>query len=199
MIQRKDGCMLQRHMPKLDPREQHYWIASPRAGLQLFLRHLPPAAASERVVRSVPGGTFPSALSIAHRFDGVSWRDVLCQAGFHVWGFDFLGFGGSDRYPEMKAPADAHAPLCDAADASEQLEAAVRFILERHRLPQLSLITHSWASMPAGRLARRPAARVGPVGAFAAVRPAATAPLREAAERAGVAGRHAGGPMGAFR
>jgi pimeloyl-ACP methyl ester carboxylesterase len=46
----------------------------------------------------VHGGTFPSALSIAHRFDGRSWRDELCAAGFHVWGLDFLGFGGSDRY-----------------------------------------------------------------------------------------------------
>jgi pimeloyl-ACP methyl ester carboxylesterase len=162
--------MLQKTAPKLDPREQHYWIASPRAGLQLFLRHLPPAAASDRIVLYVHGATFPSALSIAHRFDGVSWRDALCQAGFHVWGFDFLGFGGSDRYPEMSAPADAHAPLCNAADASEQLEAAVRFILERHRLPQLSLLTHSWASMPAGRFAGREPALVdrlvlfGPIG-----------------------------------
>jgi pimeloyl-ACP methyl ester carboxylesterase len=160
MVQRKDGRMLQRHMPKLDPREQHYWIPSSRAGLQLFLRHLPPAAASDRVVVYVHGATFPSGLSIAHRFDGVSWRDALCQAGFHVWGFDFLGFGGSDRYPEMSAPADAHAPLCNAADGSEQLEAVVRFILERHRLPQLSLLTHSWASMPAGLFAGREPAMI---------------------------------------
>ena len=37
------------------------------------------------------GATFPSALSIAHRFDGRSWRDELCDEGFHVWGFDFHG------------------------------------------------------------------------------------------------------------
>src|SRR5262249_11471998 len=34
-------------------------------------------------------------------------------------------------------------------------EAAVRFILAQHCVPRLSLITHSWASMPAGRLAGR--------------------------------------------
>src|SRR5262245_3332756 len=124
--------MLQNTAPKLDPREQHYWIASPRAGLQLFLRHLPPNASSDRVVLYVHGATFPSALSIAHRFDGFSWRDALCQAGFHVWGFDFLGFGFSDRYAEMNAPAEAHPPLCNAADASAQLEAVARFILDRH-------------------------------------------------------------------
>jgi len=147
--------MLQNSAPRLDPREQHYWIPSSRTGLQLFLRHLSPETTSDRVVLYVHGATFPSALSIAHRFDGYSWRDALCAAGFHVWGFDFLGFGCSDRYPEMEQPADANAPLCNAAEASEQVEAAVRFILARQGRSELSLITHSWASMPAARFAGR--------------------------------------------
>ena len=147
--------MLQQNVPKLDPREQHYGIPSSRPGLQLFLRHLPPKTPSDRVVLYVHGATFPSALSIAHRFDGYAWRDALNEVGFHVWGFDFHGFGFSDRYPEMNAPADANPPLCNAADASAQLEAAVRFILAQHRVPQLSLIAHSWASMPAGAFAGR--------------------------------------------
>jgi pimeloyl-ACP methyl ester carboxylesterase len=139
-------------------REQHYWIASPRRGLQLFLRHLPSLArpdARARLVLYVHGATFPSALSIAHRFDGHSWRDALCAAGFDVWGFDFHGFGYSDRYPEMFEAPDANPALCRAQDASEQLEAAVRFILDRHAAGSLSLITHSWGSMPAGRFAGR--------------------------------------------
>src|SRR5262245_14561788 len=149
--------MLQTSAPKLDPRDQHCWITGPRRGLQLFLRHLEPARtpAQTKPVLYVHGATFPSALSIAHRFDGVSWRDVLCAAGFDVWGLDFYGFGHSDRYPEMREPPHANAPLCRAQDAGEQLEAAVRFIIAHHGLPSLSLITHSWASMPAGRLAGR--------------------------------------------
>ena len=101
--------MLQTSTPKLDPHEQHYWIAAPRHGLKLFLRHLAPASPRDRPhpVLYVHGATFPSALSIAHRFDGFSWRDALVAAGFNVWGFDFLGFGASDRYPEMNAPAGA--------------------------------------------------------------------------------------------
>jgi pimeloyl-ACP methyl ester carboxylesterase len=149
--------MLHTSTPKLDPREQHYWIAAPQKGLKLFLRHLAPAngRSHPHPVLYVHGATFPSALSIAHRFDGFSWRDALGEAGFDVWGFDFLGFGASDRYPEMNAPADANQPLCCTQDASEQLEAAVRFILAQHGVPRLSLITHSWGSMPAGRLAAR--------------------------------------------
>src|SRR5690348_18220732 len=77
---------------KLDPNEQQFRIVSPHDGMSLFLRYLPAAghgSPSDRVVLYVHGGTFPSGLSIAHRFDGRSWRDALCATGFHVWGLDF--------------------------------------------------------------------------------------------------------------
>lgn len=138
---------------KLDPREQHFRIAGPREGLSLFLRFLPAedrALQPRRAVLYVHGATFPSALSIAHRFDGKSWRDALNRAGFDVWGLDFYGFGHSDRYPEMDRPAVENPPLCVAEDAARQVEGAVRFILAHQGLEGLSLISHSWGSMPAG-------------------------------------------------
>jgi pimeloyl-ACP methyl ester carboxylesterase len=145
---------------KLDPHEAHFRIASPHSGLSLFLRHLAPptaeAAAANRVVLYVHGGTFSSALSVAHRFDGQSWRDALCAAGFHVWTLDFHGFGNlSDAYPEMAEAADAAPPLGRAAEASRQLEQAVRFICERHGIARLSLIAHSWGCIVAGEFAGR--------------------------------------------
>jgi pimeloyl-ACP methyl ester carboxylesterase len=143
-------------MHVLDPRETTVRIPSPNPGLHLFLRHLPPpadAAAAGGIVLYVHGGTFPSALSIAHRFDGRSWRDTLADAGFHVWGLDFHGFGESDPYPD----SDPNTPLGRTNDASRQLERAVRFILAHHSRPRLSLVAHSWGSMVAGHLAgRRP-------------------------------------------
>ena len=66
--------------------------------------------------------TFPSALSIAHRFDGRSWRDELCAAGFHVWALDFHGYGNSDPYPAMSEAPDGKEPLCSTDDASWQVE-----------------------------------------------------------------------------
>src|SRR3569832_1463507 len=87
----------------LDPNERHFRIPGPLADRTLFLRRLPAAAPGQRarkVVLYVHGATFPSALSIAHRFDGRSWRDELCDAGFHVWGLDFHGFGLSAAYPD---------------------------------------------------------------------------------------------------
>jgi pimeloyl-ACP methyl ester carboxylesterase len=144
--------------PQLDPRETHASIPSHRSGLTLFLRAMPPHddAPNAPVVLYVHGGTFPSALSIAHRFDGRSWRDELCAAGCHVWALDFHGFGQfSSPYPEMAEPADAHAPLGRAEDVSRQLECAVRFICARHGIERLSIIAHSWGSIVSGAFAGR--------------------------------------------
>jgi hypothetical protein len=74
---------MSRSAAKLDPNEQHFRIASDIGGLSLFLSYLPPMARpadasrtyASRIVLYVHGGSFPSALSIAHRFDGRSWRD----------------------------------------------------------------------------------------------------------------------------
>ncbi len=159
-------------LPKLDPREEHFRIPGPCQGMSLFLRFLPAARESQprRAVLYVHGATFPSALSIAHRFggksfvgksldgkscDSKSWRDALNDAGFDVWGLDFHGFGHSDRYPEMDQPPGDNAPLCIAEDAATQLETAIQFVLAHQSIEKLSLIAHSWGSMPAGLFAGR--------------------------------------------
>ena len=151
--------MVETNFPKLDVHEEHFRIPSHHNGLSLFLRYLPPFHGTElrgNVVLYVHGGTFPSSLSIAHRFDGRSWRDELAASGFHCWGLDFHGFGRfSDPYPEMAEPAENHAPLGRAEDASRQLEQAVRFICAHHRVPRISLIAHSWGSIVSGRFAGR--------------------------------------------
>ncbi len=142
-------------LPALDPRETHHRIAGPIDGLSLFLRQLgPERPAGARPVLYVHGGTFPSALSIAHRFDGRSWRDELIDAGFDVWGLDFYGFGGADRYPEMAEPASDHDVLGGAEIASRQLEQALCFIAARHGAP-VSVIAHSWGTIATARCAGR--------------------------------------------
>jgi pimeloyl-ACP methyl ester carboxylesterase len=140
--------------PQLDLREQHFRIPGPRKGMWLFLRFLRAENTTpRRALLYVHGATFPSALSIAHRFDGQSWRDALTTAGFDVWGLDFYGFGHSDRYPEMDQPATDNSALGVTEDAAKQLEAAIRFILAHQNLEKISLISHSWGSMPAGLIA----------------------------------------------
>ena|SRR6266478_6640666 len=139
-------------VPKLDAREQYFRIPSEIESLKLFLRYLSPvsAFAPAKVVLYIHGATFPSALSIAHRFDGHSWRDELTAAGHHVWGLDFLGFGGSDRYYEMSQSPENRPVLGRAEIASRQIEKAVHFVLEQHRIERISIVAHSWGSMAAG-------------------------------------------------
>ena len=143
-------------IPFLDRREQHFLIPGPDGKLNLFLRYLPAgqlAAGTSGNVLYVHGATFPSGLSIAHRFGHHSWRDELNAADFDVWGLDFLGFGYSDRYPEMNLSAESSSPLGRSADAAEQIHCAVQFILAHQAVSRLSIIAHSWGSMPACRFA----------------------------------------------
>src|SRR3569833_1891465 len=64
-------------------------------GPGLLVRRQPSAGLP---VLYVHGATFPSALSVAYRFNGRSWMDDWSTRGFDAWAFDFAGYGGSDRY-----------------------------------------------------------------------------------------------------
>jgi pimeloyl-ACP methyl ester carboxylesterase len=155
---REGGCIMPLSPPKLDSKEEHFLIPSHLDGMSLFLRYLPPNAHptdASNIVLYVHGGSFPSALSIAHRFDGHSWRDELADAGFHVWGLDCQGFGASDPYPEMTEPAERNPVLGRAEAASQQIERAVRFIQDHHGMPKISIIAHSWGTIATGRFAGR--------------------------------------------
>ena len=157
-------------LSKLDPREQHFRVADDR-DRTLFLRHLGPTTPSHspKIVLYIHGATFPSALSIAHRFDGWSWRDHLNAAGYDVWGLDFLGYGGSDRYQEMSLSPEAVLPLGRAESACRQIDRAVSFILREQSAERISIIAHSWGSMAAGQFASRHPERVNRLVFFAPI------------------------------
>ena len=102
----------------------------------------------------VHGATFPSALSLFFRFDGCSWADALNAAGFDAWGFDFAGYGESQRYPAMLQAADAAPPLGRVDAAERQLATVLRAVrgLAGERQP-VHLIAHSWGTLAALRCA----------------------------------------------
>jgi pimeloyl-ACP methyl ester carboxylesterase len=136
------------------PEPAFFSIPSPVPGLALHMFHHPAATNPGRhAVLYVHGATFPAALSAGFRFDGRSWADAMAEAGFDVFGVDFLGFGGSDRYPEMAAPPEAAPPLGRAPAAAAQFGCAVAAITARLGLPRVSLLAHSWGCMVAGLFA----------------------------------------------
>jgi pimeloyl-ACP methyl ester carboxylesterase len=117
----------------------------------LSVRHVPGPGAS---VVYVHGSTFPSALSIDYRIDGKSWADDLRARGFDVWSFDFPGYGASDRQPEMSKPTSTSIPG-RAAEAADQIERVVRYIRSQMQGRKVSIIAHSWGTIPAALFAGR--------------------------------------------
>lgn len=112
--------------------------------------------ARARSVVYVHGSTFPSGLSIAWRLDGRSWMDELSARGFDVWSFDFAGFGHSARYAEMEAsPRPGAEPLGRAPAAAEQLERVVEFAVARLGAARVSIVAHSWGTIPSAIVAAR--------------------------------------------
>ncbi len=122
--------------------------------LRLFLHHVPAAGqAGREAVLFVHGATFPSALAAGYRLNGRSWMEDLAAAGFDVWALDFLGYGGSDRYPATNAAATERSPLLRAAEAADQLAAAVEAIRGTAGHDRVSIVAHSWGTLPAARYA----------------------------------------------
>lgn len=144
--------------------------------LRIALHHLPPSegwpVAPGSVVLLVHGATFPSLLADGYRIHGRSWMDDLSEAGFDVWALDFLGYGASDRYPEMAQPAGANPPPGRAAEAARQIDAAVRHITARGLVPRVSVIAHSAGTMAAARYAGEHPERIERLVLFGPVTPA---------------------------
>jgi pimeloyl-ACP methyl ester carboxylesterase len=144
--------------------EEQFRIPVEGIGLRVFLRHKAPTRQGPGTNRApvlfVHGASFPSALAADFKFGGTSWMDDLAARGFDVWALDFLGYGGSDRYPEMAEPAAAHPPLGRAPEAARQIGTAVEFITRQRNVPRVSLVAHSWGTIPAGLYAGTMPARV---------------------------------------
>ncbi len=113
-------------------------------GLSIHLFHYSKEPRCLIPVIYVHGATFPSSLAVAWRFGANwSWADDLVGAGYDVWGFDFAGYGASDRYREMAA-APAPGPLGRSDEAVRQLAAVVAKVRRKTGSKRVILLAHSW-------------------------------------------------------
>lgn len=119
----------------------------------------------------VHGSTFGADLSVFYRFDGRSWADALNDAGLTVWGFDWAGYGHSDRYP-----ADSDRPVGRMADVLPQLHRVVAAIRARNGDRPVALVAHSWGASVAACYASRYPRDVSALVLFAPIVPRAPHP-----------------------
>lgn len=135
-------------------KEQTFHVPS-EDGFQITLSHMPAEKCGNSAAKSVlyvHGATFPAALSVGFDFDGRSWMDDLASNGFNVWALDFVGYGNSERYAAGGDDCVGQLPgRCK--HAIEQIGRAVRFAMDHDATDRISIIAHSWGTMPAARFA----------------------------------------------
>jgi alpha-beta hydrolase superfamily lysophospholipase len=121
-------------------------------------------AVSQADVLYVHGSTFGADLSIFHALDGHSWADALNDAGFTAWGFDFVGYGGSDRYA-----SDCGRAAGRLDEAVPQLRRAMRAVRERNGGRPVALLGHSWGATVAAAYAAACPADIATLVLFAPI------------------------------
>lgn len=129
------------------PRFERFQIDSRLPGLRLSVLHLPPRRPRQPVpVLFVHGASFPSALAAGFRMGGISWMDDVAAAGYDAYALDFLGYGGSDRYPQMAQAAAQDPGYSTGRQVVQDVDRAVEAILRRTKARQVYLVGHSWGA-----------------------------------------------------
>jgi pimeloyl-ACP methyl ester carboxylesterase len=159
--------------------------------LKLFMRHQAPTGLRRGPpVLILHGASFPSGNSAGWRINGRSWMDELASAGYEVYALDFLGYGNSDRYPEMSSTTSAGVPLGSVESLVNQVECAAAQILKAQGGQNINLIAHSAGTFVAARYAQLHSDRVSRLVLFGAPAPSGDPLPTSAAAEQDVARRY---------
>ncbi|WP_340677054.1 alpha/beta fold hydrolase [Paraglaciecola sp.] len=149
---------------------QLYKLNSHINGLNLALHHHSSMHQMPKgTILLLHGSSFPSKLSFAFKMGGVSWIDQLTAAGFNVYSLDFLGYGGSDRYPEMIQKNKNANPLGRGAEVVTDVNIAVEYILAKEKMSQIDLLGHSWGGAVAAKFSEIHSQKVNSLVMYAGI------------------------------
>lgn len=125
--------------------------ASHIPGLNIALLHEAPGtptnartATNDYPILFIHGSVIPVNVSFGWRINNYSWMDNLSENGYDVYALDFLGYGNSDRYPEMRSNSYTGKLPGRATDVYLDVDKAVDFICKRTGKNKVYLIGHSW-------------------------------------------------------
>lgn len=141
--------------------------ASHVQGLKIRLLHKSAALFDGDPILFLHGSSFPSALASDFKMDNFSWMDHLASNHHDVFALDFLGFGHSDRYPEMLNASQT--VVGRAVSAVEDVNLAIEFILKMTGKTRVILIAHSWGGSVAALYAEKFPNKISALILFAAL------------------------------
>ncbi|MFI0427519.1 MAG: alpha/beta fold hydrolase [Flavobacterium sp.] len=124
--------------------------------LEIAINHIEPNLYSnDYPILFLHGSSFPTALSFDFKMNNFSWMNNLSKNGYDVYALDFLGYGNSDRYPEMESTSKKAKVTGRATDVCPDVEIAVALILKKTGKDKIYLIGHSWGGTVAGLFATK--------------------------------------------
>lgn len=171
----------------MDIETTEHRIGSGRAGLSLYLRNKRSAGDGQTLLL-IHGATYPGSGMFDHAVEGESWMDWLAARGFDVWCMDILGYGQSDRPPEMSVPAADNGPIVDTEEAVRDVRLAVDFICAERRVKHIDLLGYSWGTAITGQVAGEIPEQIRRLVLYGALW-----------ERLGTTQIQVSGPLGAYR
>jgi pimeloyl-ACP methyl ester carboxylesterase/heme-degrading monooxygenase HmoA len=125
-------------------------------GLNIALLHRQPKTITGNYpVLFIHGSSFPSALAFGFRMSGLSWMDYLADNNFESFALDFLGYGNSDRYPEMLTKHPQAELSGRAKEVYKDIDSAVSYILKKTGSNKVNIISHSWGGTVAALYASK--------------------------------------------
>lgn len=148
-------------------------------GLHIALLHETPRTITTGYpVLFLHGSVIPVNVSFGLRMNNYSWMDNLAENGYDVYALDFLGYGNSDRYPEMYTDSLTGKLPGRATEVILDVDKAVDFICRRTGRDKVYLIGHSWGGSVAALYAEKYNNKIEKLVLYAPITPTITPPTR---------------------
>jgi pimeloyl-ACP methyl ester carboxylesterase len=145
-------------------------IESRISNLSIAINHTKPNVISDDYpVLFLHGSSFPTALSFDFKMNNASWMTNLAENGYDVFSLDFLGYGNSDRYPEMENNTKESKVVGRAQDVFLDVDKAVELIIKKTGKSKVYLIGHSWGGTVASLYASKFSDKIEKLVLFATI------------------------------